>query len=315
MALFNRIMLSMALVVSAAPGGVAAKNPVLQGADPHALFIGRELWIFPTGGPGKPWGPARLGAWSSTDMQHWRSRGEVINRNMIKWFYADGAKRHYLWAPSVVRANQKWYLYYSIGPQNPTPSRIGVAVAQKPNGPYKDVGKPLLTGGNGFEAIDPMVFIDPRSGTPYFYAGGSAGARLRVFELAANMIAIKREIKVPQPPNFTEGAFMHERNGLYYLSYSHGSWKNATYSVHYATAPKPIGPWKYRGVILSSDQRHQGPGHHSFVRDPQDGQWYIVYHRRDFDAAKGTVSAIRKIAIEPVSYNADGTINPVTMTD
>ncbi|WP_159317014.1 family 43 glycosylhydrolase, partial [Raoultella terrigena] len=133
----------------------------------------------------------------------------------------------FLWAPGVATARGKWYLYYSVGPQNPTPSRIGVAVADRPEGPYRDSGKPLVTGelvrdGRGFEAIDPMVFVDPRSGKAYLYTGGSAGARLRVWELNRDMISLAREVPVAQPPQFTEGAFMHERAGTYYLSYSHG---------------------------------------------------------------------------------------------
>ena len=272
----RRAAILAAALALAAPA--AANNPEFPGADPHAMFIGRELWVFPTGGPGGSWTADRFGAWSSRDLKHWRNRGELIRSTRIKWIGDDGARTHFLWAPGVAHANGRWYLYYSVGPQHPTPRRIGVAVASRPQGPYRDIGRPLITGGNGFEAIDPMVFIDPRSGKAYLYAGGSAGARLRIWELAPDMIYIAREAPVEQPPNFTEGSFMHERGGTYYLSYSHGHWNGPDYSVHYATAPSPLGPWTYRGPILIGDARHQGPGHHSFVREP-DGSWLIVYHR------------------------------------
>jgi len=284
----------------------------LQGADPHAIFINNELWVFPTGGPAG-WGSGRLGAWSSSDLKTWKSRGEIINRDKIRWFEADGSKRHYLWAPSIVQSRGRWYFYYSVGPQSPTPSRIGVAVADKPAGPYVDSGKPLLTGGRGFEAIDPMVFVDPRSRKPYLYAGGSAGAKLRVFELTSDMMSIKREVSVKQPPFFTEAPFMHERNGIYYLSYSKGRWNNASYSVHYATARTPAGPWQYRGAILTSDRAHQGPGHHSFVQDPNSGEWLIVYHRYEGPNDKSTFAGKRRIVIDRVTYRADGTIRPIEM--
>ena len=284
----------------------------LQGADPHAVFINGELWVFPTGGP-TGWGSGRLGAWSSSDLKTWTSRGEIISRDKIRWFEADGSKRHYLWAPSIVQSRGRWYFYYSVGPQSPTPSRIGVAVADKPAGPYVDSGKPLLTGGRGFEAIDPMVFVDPRSRKPYLYAGGSAGAKLRVFELTSDMVSIKREISVKQPPSFTEAPFMHERNGIYYLSYSKGRWNNASYSVHYATARSPAGPWQYRGAILTSDRAHQGPGHHSFVQDPNSGEWLIVYHRYEGSNDKSTFAGKRRIAVDRVTYRADGTIRPIEM--
>lgn len=289
-------------------------NPQFQGADPHAMFIGDELWVFPTGGPGGSWQADRFGAFSSRDLKTWQPRGELIRRDQIKWIGDDGAKDHFLWAPGVATKNGKWYLYYSVGPQNPTPSRIGVAVASQPQGPYTDWGKPLVTGGNGFEAIDPMVFTDPKSGKTYLYAGGSAGAKLRVWELNADMTTIAREVTVATPPQFTEGAFMHERDGTYYLSYSHGRFNGPDYSVHYATAPSPTGPWTYRGAILTSDATHQGPGHHSFVRTPK-GDWLIVYHRWERGPGEAPFEGERQVAVDRLTYAADGTIAPVRMTD
>ena len=55
---------------------------------------------------------------------------------------------------------------------------------------------------------------------------GSAGAKLRVFELNPDLVSFAREVPVETPPQFTEGVFMHVRDGRYYLSYSHGSWQH-----------------------------------------------------------------------------------------
>ena len=311
------VMLAAATVTTTA---VLARNPQFQGADPHAVYIDGELWVFPTGGPGGSWAADRFGAFSSVDRKHWRSRGVIIRRDSITWIADDGAKEHFLWAPGVATKDGKWYLYYSVGPQNPTPSRIGVAVASRPEGPYIDSGKPLLTGvlvkhGQGFEAIDPMTFVDPKSGKAYLYAGGSAGARLRVFELTPDMVSIDHEVAVAQPPHFTEGVFMHERGGIYYLSYSHGHWNGPDYSVHYATAMSPTGPWTYRGAILTSDAKHKGPGHHSFVQDPKTGEWLIVYHRWENPKGAMPFTGERQVAIDRLRYAADGTILPIRMTD
>jgi beta-xylosidase len=312
-----RRWIAAAFGLALATAGVAG-NPEFQGADPHAMFIDGELWVFPTGGPGGSWAADRFGAFSSRDLKTWASRGEILRRDGIRWIGDDGAKEHFLWAPGVATRDGKWYLYYSVGPQNPTPSRIGVAVADRPQGPYRDSGRPLVTGGadatGDYEAIDPMVFVDPRSGTAYLYAGGSAGARLRVWELGRDMVSLAREVPVAQPPMFTEGAFLHERDGTYYLSYSHGHWNGPDYSVHYATAPSPTGPWRYRGAILTGDARHQGPGHHSFVRTPQ-GEWLIVYHRWDQAPGPAPFGGERHVAIDRVRYDADGSIRPIVMTD
>ncbi|AJP72496.1 family 43 glycosylhydrolase [Sphingomonas hengshuiensis] len=302
------------LVLTGADAPAGQGNPQFEGADPHAVVIDRELWVFPTGGPGGSWAADRFGAFSSRDLRDWRPRGVLIRRDQIGWIGDDGAKEHFLWAPAVATRAGKWYLYYSVGPQNPTPSRIGVAIADRPEGPYRDSGRPLVTGGNGFEAIDPMVFVDPKSKRIYMYAGGSAGAKLRVWELKTSMTEIAREVPVAQPPRFTEGAFMHERGGRYYLSYSHGRWNGPDYSVHYATSASPVGPWRYRGMILSSDAKHQGPGHHSFVRGP-DGNWLIVYHRWERPAGPAPFKGERQIAIDRVHYTRNGDIAPVRMTD
>ena len=307
-----RQILAAALLLVAAP--VRADNPQFQGADPHAMMIDGELWVFPTGGPGGSWAADRFGAFSSRDLKTWQPRGELIRRDQIAWIDADGAREHFLWAPGVAMRDGKWYLYYSVGPQNPTPSRIGVAVADRPGGPYRDSGQPLVTGGQGFEAIDPMAFVDPKSGKAYLYAGGSAGAKLRVWELNPDMVSIAREVPVATPPFFTEGAFMHERDGIYYLSYSHGRFNAADYSVHYATAPSPVGPWRYRGAILTSDATHKGPGHHSFVKTPA-GKWLIVYHRWENPRGPAPFAGERQVAIDRLRYASDGRILPVRMTD
>lgn len=306
-------------VLAALAGAALAGNPQFQGADPHAMFIDGELWVFPTGGPGGSWEADRFGAFSSKDLKTWTPRGEMIRREQIGWIKDDGAPEHFLWAPGVASANGKYYLYFSVGPQIPTPSRIGVAVADKPEGPYIDSGKPLVTGvlvkdGKGFEAIDPMVYTDPKSGKSYLYAGGSAGSTLRVWELNPDMVSIAREVPVAQPPHFTEGAFMHERNGTYYLSYSFGKWNGPSYSVHYATARSPVGPWTYRGRILAGDQKHQGPGHHSFVKAP-NGEWLIVYHRWERGPGEGPYKGERQIAVDRIRYTSDGRILPIKMTD
>jgi beta-xylosidase len=188
-------------------------------------------------------------------------------------------------------------------------------VGNSPAGPFRDSGQPLLTGGDGFEAIDPMAFTDPKSGVTYLYVGGSAGAKLRVFEMSRDLVSFTREIPVETPPQFTEGAFMHFHNGRYYLSYSHGSWRHSSYSVHYATSDSPTGPWHYRGAILTSDATRKGPGHHSFIQDPITGDWRIVYHRWENQTGDGPYRGTRQICVDRLTYDADGLIKPIATNE
>lgn len=300
------------LLAIAAADVAFGSPPVLPGADPHATLIDGAVWVFPTWSD-EPRGQ-RFFAFSSTNLLDWKRHGPLLDLAQVPWVAEDRQPWHGAWAPCVFHRDGKWYFYYSVGPQNPTPSRIGVAVADQPGGPYRDSGKPLLTGGNGFEAIDPMVFQDPASGTTYLYAGGSAGARLRVFELAQDLQRFSREIPVETPPRFTEGAFVHRRNDRYYLSYSHGSYQRASYSVHYATGPSPIGPWTYEGPILTSDATRKGPGHHSFIQFPGTDDWRIVYHRWENVTGDGPYKGSRQVCIDRVEYDADGRIRPIRMS-
>lgn len=288
-------------------------NPLMDGADPHAMVIGKDYWMFPTEANTRE---PIFAAYRSPDLREWKREGAILNLNDIPWIKENGAPSHKPWAPSMAEKDGRFYFYYSVGPQSEQhPSRIGVASSDSPTGPFKDSGKPLLTGGNGFEAIDPMVFTDPASKKSYFYAGGSAGSTLRVFEMAEDMVNFTREIKTTTPPHFTEGAFLHLHEGTYYLSYSHGPFNTAAYSVHYATSDSPEGPWKYRGRVLESDASHQGPGHHAFVMNPSNGEWFIIYHRWETPEKKGTYRGNRKIAVERIHYQKDGGIAPIPMTD
>lgn len=287
-------------------------NPVMPGADPHALVIGDTVWIYPTrddGGRGE-----RFFAFSSTNLTDWQRHGPVLSFQEVAWIKDDGQERHGAWAPCVVTNQGKFYFYYSVGPQNPTPSRIGVAIGDAPGGPFRDSGKPLLTGGNGFEAIDPMVFADPTSRKFYFYAGGSAGAKLRILELNPDLVSFAKEVPVETPLQFTEGAFMHFHNGRYYLSYSHGGWRHSTYSVHYATSESALGPWTYRGVILQSEGMRKGPGHHSFIRRPGTGEWLTVYHGWENQSGDGPYRGSRQICIDRMEHDENGLIRPIVMS-
>lgn len=295
------------------PTALAAANPLMPGADPDLAVFGTTYWMYPTVSHA---GGAVFKAYSSDDLRKWQDRGVLLDLKNVPWVAAPGHPPHSAWAPSILGAKGRYYLYYAVGPQGPGyKSRIGVAVGDKPDGPFTDSGKPLVTPAQGFEAIDPMAFTDPKSGVTYLYAGGSAGAKLRVWELGGDLVSLKREIDVPTPKNFTEGVFIHERSGVYYLSYSHGSWSTPGYSVYYATASSPTGPWAYKGCILSSDATHQGPGHHAIFENPSTGQWFIVYHRWETTQKTGKLPGARQIAIEPVTYAANGDIEPVKMTD
>jgi beta-xylosidase len=300
------LVLGVGLWLAAVVSPLGGQNPVMRGADPHAVVIRDTVWLYATERSGE----GLFFAHSSTDLVHWEQHGPVLRFAEIDWIPAG----KHAWAPALEAKDGRYYFYYSVGPK---PSHIGVAVGDSPAGPFIDSGRALLSDHNdpGFEAIDPVVFTDPASGRSYFYAGGSSGSTLRVFEMAEDMVSFAREIEVETPPFFTEGPFVHYDDGIYHFTYSHGAWRRSSYSVHHATAPTPTGPWTYRGAILTSDDRHKGPGHHSVIQNPRTGEWLIVYHRWNDREGDGPYTGSREVAIDRLVHEPGGVIRPVTMTD
>ncbi|MBK1882872.1 family 43 glycosylhydrolase [Luteolibacter pohnpeiensis] len=286
-------------------------NPIMPGADPDVALIDGKFWLYATRGKG---GENFL-AFESRDLTRWKEHGPILDFKDIPWIAEDGRSSHGPWAPCIFEDGKRFYFYYSVGPQDPAhPSRIGVAVGRSPKGPFKDSGKALITGGKDFEAIDPMVFKDPKSGKFFLYAGGSAASVMKIFELNSDLVSVKREIRTQNPEYFTEGVFIDYHDGLYHLTYSHGNYRDASYSVHYSTGKTPKGPWKYQGVLLKSDEHHKGPGHHSIFPDGQGG-WLIAYHRWNNRTGDGPFQGRREIAIDRIEYGKNGLLQSVQMTD
>src|SRR5690606_3969731 len=150
---------------------------------------------------------------------------------------------------------------------------IGVAVAKKPGGPYKDyLGKPLIDEViNGAQPIDQFVFQD-KAGEYYIYYGG--WGHCNVGHLTKDFTAfIPFEagsiFKEVTPKDYVEGPFMFIRNGKYYFMWSEGGWGGPDYRVAYAIADSPMGPFERIGTILQQDTAiATGAGHHSVIQVP-----------------------------------------------
>lgn len=304
------IVLSFAACGGGGGGTITPPPPppstLLLGADPHVAIFGDRYWIYRTstaaGGPGELY--AYVADTVSNDTNDWVRQGPILSLSDIAWVNDDGAPVHYLWAPAIHEDAGTYYLYYSIGPQDPTPSRIGVAIADNPAGPFVDSGAPILTGDASFEAIDPMVFVEPTTNTRYLYAGGSAGATLRLFELSPNLVDIDQEFMIDQPQNFTEAPFIHIQDGVYYLTYSNGRWNEDSYSVHYSIGASPTGPWTYCGVLVETDATRKGPGHNSVLQDRDDPAiWHLVHHQWDSSFTVPPYSGDRHIVFETVDLS------------
>ncbi len=91
-----------------------------------------------------------------------------------------------------------------------------------------------------------------------------------------------------------------------------GGWSGPHYSVAYAIADSPTGPFHRAGKVLEQHPEvATGAGHHSVIPVPGSDTWYIVYHRRPLDR---TSPHHRVVCIDEMHFNTDGTIRPVRIT-
>ncbi|MCW6008296.1 family 43 glycosylhydrolase [Micromonospora sp. CPCC 205371] len=288
-----------------------AVNPVIPGlfADPHIANFGGRYYLYPTTDGYASWGGTYYKAFSSTDLVNWTDHGVILDHGPdVSW--ADNSA----WAPAVAAKNGQYYLYFSGGlASGNTAKQLGVAVSSSPTGPFRDaLGRPLVTSGqfSGGQAIDPMVFTDD-NGQSYLYWGQGVA---RVVPLNADMISFNAsQVRTITPSGYNEAPFVFKRNGTYYLMWSENDTRSEDYRVAYATGTSPLGPWTNRGVVLQKrlDAGIRGPGHHSVVRAPGADTWYVAYHRFAVPAGNGTN---RETAIDRMSFNADGTIQPIVPT-
>lgn len=288
-------------------------SPVLKGwyADPEAIIFGKKYWIFPT--YSAPYNQqVHFDAFSSPDLITWTKHSNILDTGSVKW------ARRAMWAPSIIKKGKKYFLFFGANDiQNDNEhGGIGVAVADKPEGPYKDhIGKPLVDKfHNGAQPIDQFVFHD-KDGQYYLIYGG--WRHCNIAKLNSDFTGFVpfedgTTFKEITPDQYVEGPFMFIRNGKYYFMWSEGGWTGPDYCVAYAIADSPTGPFKRVGKILQQDATvATGAGHHSVIKVPKKDKYFIVYHRRPLGE---TDRNHRVTCIDEMKFDADGNILPVKIT-
>ncbi|RRB03931.1 glycoside hydrolase family 43 protein [Larkinella rosea] len=145
-------------------------NPLpVQLGDPYVLFSQGTYYLYGTGGGAKK----GFVTYSSKDMVNWKPEGQVyFHDNQNGWSDPKASWGGAYWAPEVYEVKGKFYLFYSAQWKvNPTREvenfRIGVAVADKPTGPFIDLAnQPIFD--PGYPIIDANVFFDT-NGKAYLY--------------------------------------------------------------------------------------------------------------------------------------------------
>ncbi len=233
---------------------------------------------------------------SSDDLVHWTDHGPSFK---LARSHAQDANR--LYAPDCIYKDGQYYLFYCANN-----GAEGVAVSDRPEGPFDQAW--ALEGADG-DGIDPAVLVDDDGHIYYFWGQ----FELRGARLTDDLSAIARRTFTPQilteaAHGFHEGASIRKHDGIYYLVYTDISRGRAT-SLAYATSTSPLGPYTKRGIIIDNTGCDPETWNNHGSIAPFNGQWYVFYHR-----ASQASRFNRRVCVEPIHFNADGSIDEVPMT-
>ncbi len=289
----------------------AATNPFVTdqfAADPTARVFEGRVYVYASHDIREPPGYTGRKNWfvmedyhvfSSENLTDWTDHGVILTQKDVPW--AD-PNAFAMWAPDCVFRDGKYYFYFPTKDKNGE-KRIGVAIGDKPAGPFK----PQPNYMDGVVGIDPDVFID-KDGSAYM--SWSRNDALVMAKLKPDMLQIDGEIKaldyLPKK-GLQEGPFMLERKGVYYLTYPHVA--NKIERLEYATGSSPMGPFTWAGVLLDESASGCWTSHHSLVE--YRGQWYLFYHDRDLSP---DFDKRRSIRTDKLYFNDDGSIRKVIPT-
>jgi hypothetical protein len=252
--------------------------------------------------------------------------GVVLDVKDIPW-----AGRQ-LWDCDVACKNGKYYMYFPLKDKNGI-FRIGVAVGDKPEGPFIPEKNPV----EGSYSIDPSI-LSEEDGNYYMYFGGLWGGQLqryrnnkplepvlfpegdepslcpKIVKLSENMLEFAEEprdlliLDADGNPltagdtqrRFFEASWIHKYKGKYYFSYSTGD----THLLCYAIGDNPYGPFTYQGIILTPVSGWTT--HHAIVEFKN--KWYLFHHDC---VPSGGITWLRSLKVVELKYNPDGSIKTI----
>jgi len=296
-----RVLSVVAIAAACLSTAGNAENPIIQTnftADPAPLVHDGTVYLYTSHDEDDAYG-FKMKDWrlyTSTDMVNWTDHGAVASLATFPWARQDNDA----WAPQVVERDKKFYLYVPISAPGEPKNVIAVAVADKPEGPFKDaLGHPLVGPTNGY--IDPTVFVDD-GGQAYLYWGNP---NVWYVKLNKDMVSYSGDIvKVASKPgNYQEGPWFYKHNGKYYLAYASTC---CSEGIGYAMSDGPTGPWVHNGDIM--DGNKASSGNHPGIIDYKGGSYVFGFnYRLNFDDTP-VHRERRSVTVAKFAYNADGTI-------
>ena len=263
-------------------------NPIFAGdhPDPSIIRDGDTYYIVHSSFNYYP----GLLIWSSKDLINWSPVTHALTKRVGS-----------VWAPDLVKYNNKFYIYFPANDTN------YVVWADAINGPWSD---PIdLKVGN----IDPGHFADDKGNRFLYFSNGG------YVPLSKDGLSVTGELKhsydgwkIPTDWSIEcfcmEGPKVIKLKDYYYLTVAEGGTAGpaTSHMVISARSKSPLGPWEnspYNPVIRTknSSEKWWSKGHASLIDDSK-GNWWMIFHGYE----NGHYNMGRQTLLQPVEWTADG---------
>ncbi|MFT3902881.1 MAG: family 43 glycosylhydrolase [Niabella sp.] len=256
----------------------------------------------------------------STDLVHWEYVADAFTP-ASKPSWRTGAN---IWAPDIAYVNGKYHLYYAYSFWDDPDASIGLAIADKPEGPFVDQGKLFSSSDiNVQNSIDPCFYED--GGKKYLFWGSfrnNKGTATRygtfVTELTDNGKAVKDLSNITKIAGEDfEAPMIYKHGGYYWFFGSKGTCcdgANSGYNVRVGRGTSVTGPFYGQAgadivaldkgtFALQRTDVFAGPGHNSTIITDKLGQNWILYHALDVKNAVINGVQQRALMLDKVNWD------------
>ena len=246
-------------------------------ADPTILTVGSTYYLFGT----TDW-QSNVPAATSTDLLHWQDAPDALP--VLPSWAAPSISM--TWAPTVIAVGGRYVMYVTTEEQASGRQCVAAATSTAPGGPYADrTTEPFLCQRSLGGSIDPDAVTDSRGGLHLVWKsnGNCCGLPTSIWEqdLSRDGLhlagAAHRLLGADQPweAGNVEGPDLVPAAHGWWLFYSGGDWRTASYATGVAWCPTITGPCRdvlTRPLLPSTPTMRTPSGLSTFV-DAHGRQW------------------------------------------
>jgi beta-xylosidase len=280
--------------------------------DPFVLRDGDTYYAFATGiDDGYNLQVAR-----SRDLATWTMLGDALPV-LPSW-----ATKNFTWAPSVLRRDRRYVLYYTARETSSGFQCISRGTSMRPEGPYHDDSpRPFICQTSADAAfcgsIDPSPFVDaagrvyllwksdensPACRTqPRIWSQRLSDDGLALVGSPSPLLTTDREWEGP----LIEGPSMVRDGDSLFLFYSANWFESADYAIGWARCESPVGPCKKMSLdapLMKSAGAMLGPGGQEIFTDTLGRSW-MAYHAWTAPRTTYSSGGVRSLRLSRLSFS------------